>query len=248
MTGQTEYVILPDADAVAEEVAVRLIGRIAELQADHPDRLVQVALTGGGIATKAYQRLAAEGADSPADWTHVKLWWGDERFVPADSEDRNDAAALAALLPALPLTDANVNPMPADDGHISLDEAAAAYGAEFGDTVFDICLLGVGPDGHVASVFPDHPSFEESLRATVPVIAVRDSPKPPPLRISLTHPVLNKSTEVWFTVSGDDKADAVGWAVTGSKSVPAGHVQGTERTLWVLDEAAASRIPSELRP
>lgn len=246
MTGTTEYLVHPDADAVAEAIAVRLSARIAELQADQPDRLVQIALTGGRIATQAYQRLAADGPQSPADWTHVVLWWGDERFVPADSEDRNDRAALAALIPKLPLTGANLNPMPADDGHISLDEAAAAYGAEFGNTVFDICLLGVGPDGHVASVFPDHPSFENSLSATVPIIPVRDSPKPPPLRISITHPVINRSAEVWFTVSGADKADAVGWAVTGSKQVPAGLAHGTQRTLWLLDEAAAAQIPTNL--
>jgi len=246
MTGTTEYLVHPDADAVAEAIAERLSTRIAQLQADQPDRLVQIALTGGRIATKAYQRLAADGPQSSVDWTHVALWWGDERFVAADSEDRNDRGALAALLPALPLTEANLNPMPADDGHISLDEAAAAYGAEFGNTVFDICLLGVGPDGHVASVFTDHPSFEASLTSAVPIIAVRDSPKPPPLRISVTHPVINKSAEVWFTVSGADKADAVGWAVTGSKRVPAGLAHGTQKTLWLLDEDAARQIPADL--
>jgi len=246
VTGRTRYLIHPDADALAEAIAQRLISRIAEFQAAQPDRLVQVALTGGSIATKAYQRLAADGSQSSVDWTHVALWWGDERFVAADSEDRNDRSALAALLPALPLTEANLNPMPADDGRISLNEATAAFGAEFGDTVFDICLLGVGPDGHVASVFPDHPSFEASLTASVPIIPVRDSPKPPPLRISVTHPVINQSAEVWFTVSGADKADAVGWAVTGSKRVPAGEVHGVEQTLWLLDEAAAEHIPADL--
>jgi 6-phosphogluconolactonase len=248
VTGSTEFLIHADADAVAEATARRLITRIAEIQAEDPDRLVQLALTGGRIATSAYQRLAADGPDSGVDWTHVKLWWGDERFVPADSEDRNDRAALAALLPALPLTDANLNPMPADDGQIGLDEAAAAYGAELGDTVFDICLLGVGPDGHVASVFPDHPSFEISLDAVQPVIPVRDAPKPPPLRISVTHPVINRSIEVWFTVSGAEKADAVGWAVTGSKPVPAGRAGGRERTVWLLDRAAAAQIPADLLP
>lgn len=246
MTGTTEYLVHPDADAVAEAIAQRLSARIAELQAEQPDRLVQIALTGGRIATKAYQRLAADGPQSAVDWTRVALWWGDERFVAADSEDRNDRGALAALVPALPLTEANLNPMPADDGRISLNEAAAVYATEFGDTVLDICLLGVGPDGHVASVFPDHPSFETSLAATSPVIPVRDSPKPPPLRISITHPVINKSAEVWFTVSGADKADAVGWAVTGSKQVPAGRAHGTQRTLWLLDEAAAKQIPADL--
>ncbi|GAB3930007.1 6-phosphogluconolactonase [Microlunatus endophyticus] len=248
MPGRTEYLVHPDADAVAEAIAEQLSIRIAQLQAEQPDRLVQIALTGGRIATKAYQRLAADGPSSPVDWTKVALWWGDERFVAADSDDRNDQAALAALVPALPLTDTNLNPMPADDGQISLDEAALAYGAELGNTAFDICLLGVGPDGHVASVFPDHPSFEVSLQAEAdtPVIPVRDAPKPPPLRISITHRVINRSAEVWFTVSGSDKADAVGWAVTGNKQVPAGAAHGTERTLWLLDEAAAARIPVDL--
>ncbi|MBO0810652.1 MAG: 6-phosphogluconolactonase [Microlunatus sp.] len=241
-----EYLIHPDADAVAEAIAVRLVTRIAELQAARPDRPVHVALTGGRIATKAYQRLAAVGTDSGVDWTRVAVWWGDERFVPADSEDRNDRAAVAALLPALPLAEDQVHPMPADDGSTGLDQAAAQYGAELGDTVFDICLLGVGPDGHVASVFPDHPSFDLSLQATVPVIPVRDAPKPPPLRISVTHPVINRSAEVWFTVSGADKADAVGWAVTGSKRVPAGQVQGTARTVWLLDQDAAAQLPEML--
>lgn len=247
MSAEPEYLIHPDADAVAQAIAVRLGERIAELQTAQPDRLIHVALTGGRIATKAYQRLAADQSRSDVDWTRVALWWGDERFVAADSEDRNDRAALEELVPALPLIEANIHRMPADDGNLGLDQAALVYATELDDTRFDICLLGVGPDGHVASVFPDHPSFEASLHGAERVIGVRDSPKPPPLRISLTHPVINNSAEVWFTVSGADKADAVGWAVTDSKPVPAGRVHGAERTVWLLDEAAAAQIPAELR-
>jgi 6-phosphogluconolactonase len=218
---------------------------LADLQSRNPDRAPQLALTGGRIATRAYQRLAADGPDSPVDWSGVGFWWGDERYVAADSGDRNDRGALDALA-ALKLVESNIHQMPADDGRLGLDEAAALYAAELADTRFDICLLGVGPDGHVASVFPDHPSFEVSLTGAERVIGVRDSPKPPPLRISLTHPVINNSAEVWFTVSGEDKADAVGWAVTGSKPVPAGRVHGARRTLWLLDEAAATQIPPDL--
>jgi 6-phosphogluconolactonase len=136
--------------------------------------------------------------------------------------------------------------MPADDGVIDVDDAAGIYARELGDLSFDICLLGVGPDGHIASVFPDHPSFEASLAGDADVIGVRDAPKPPPLRISLTHPVINRSTEVWFTVSGEDKADAVGWAVLDEKPVPAGRAHGADRTVWLLDTAAASRLPADL--
>jgi 6-phosphogluconolactonase len=248
VTGSThEILIQPDGDTVVEAIAVRLVDRLAELQQRHPDRMPQVGLTGGGIATKTYQRLAADGPKSSVDWSRVALWWGDERYVAADSEDRNDRAALEVLVPALPLVESNIHRMPADDGHLGLDDAAAGYATEFGDARLDICLLGVGPDGHIASVFPDHPSFDASLNSNKTVIGVRDSPKPPPLRISLTHPVINNSAEVWFLVSGGEKSDAVGWAVTGSKTVPAGRAQGTERTLWLLDEDAASQIPQELR-
>ncbi|SDS06502.1 6-phosphogluconolactonase [Microlunatus soli] len=239
----TEFAVLADGDAVAEAIAERLITALTAVQRDHPERNAQLALTGGRIATRAYQRLAVDGPGSAVDWSRVELWWGDERFVAADSEDRNDRGALESLIPALPLVEANIHRMPADDGSVDLDAAAAAYADELGDISFDICLLGMGPDGHVASVFPDHPSFQGSLAASTDVIAVRDSPKPPPLRISLTHPAINRSAAVWFTVSGADKADAVGWATSGSKNVPAGHAQGTEETLWLLDQEAAARLP-----
>jgi 6-phosphogluconolactonase len=240
MTAQT--VVVADADAVAEAIADRLIDVLATVQREQPERAATVALTGGRIATRAYQHLGADDRASRVDWSRVELWWGDERFVAADSEDRNDRGALAALLPALPIAEANIHPMPADDDSLSLDDAAAAYASELGGTAFDVCLLGVGPDGHVASVFPDHPSFAASLNSDSDVIAVRESPKPPPLRISLTHPAINRSARVWFTVSGADKADAVGWAITGSKDVPAGHAHGTEETLWLLDQAAAAQL------
>lgn len=239
-----EFLVFADADAVAGAIADRLVERIADLQSDS-GRSVQLSLTGGRIANAAYQRLAGVGERSGVDWSRVDLWWGDERFVPADSDERNDKAALAELRPALPLEEARIHRMPADDGGIDLDQAAATYAEELGDVRFDICLLGVGSNGHVASVFPDHPSFEESLSGSAPVISVRDSPKPPPLRISLTHPVLNRSTEIWFTVTGAEKADAVGWAVHGDKPVPAGRARGADRTVWLLDTAAASRLSRE---
>jgi 6-phosphogluconolactonase len=242
----TDYLVHADADAVAEAIAGRLASRLAALQQGDPDRLPRVALTGGRIATKAYQRLAAAGSGSGVDWSRVELWWGDERFVAADSEDRNDRGALEALVPALPLIEANIHRMPADDGVLGLDDAAEVYATELGDARFDICLLGVGPDGHVASVFPDHPSFEASTAGNATVIGVRDAPKPPPLRLSLTHPAINRSAEVWFTVSGEDKAEAVGWAVLDQKPVPAAQAHGAERTVWLLDAAAASRLPADL--
>jgi len=241
---QPEIVVHSSADDVAEALATRLMARLAEIQRDF--QVPQLALTGGRIASKAYQRVAAEGVNSAVDWSRVELWWGDERFVPAGDADRNDKQALDLLQAPLGLNTDRIHPMPASDGGVDLDGAADAYAAELGDTVFDICLLGMGPDGHVASIFPEHPSSY----AEGDVIGVRGSPKPPPLRISLTLPVINRSREVWFVVSGDDKAAATKMALlgTGAVQVPAAGVAGQQRTLWLLDRDAASQLPRDLFP
>ena len=155
MAGGAEILVHASADEVVEALTARLLARLAEIQRDF--RVPQVALTGGRIATRAYGNLAAEGANSAVDWSRVELWWGDERFVPAENSDRNAEPALK-LLSGLGLSPDRVHPMPAADAGMDLDQAAEAYAAELGDTVFDICLLGLGPDGHVASLFPEHPS------------------------------------------------------------------------------------------
>jgi 6-phosphogluconolactonase len=238
-----EILLHTGANEVAEALAARLMARLTEIQRDF--RIPQVALTGGHIATRAYQRLADEGPNSAVDWSRVEFWWGDERFVPADDGDRNAKQALDLLAAPLALNPDRVHEMPASDGGLDLDKAAEAYAKELDDVVFDICLLGMGPDGHVASIFPEHPSsYEEGT-----VIAVRASPKPPPERISLTLPVINKSHEVWFVVSGTDKAAAAKMALLGAGpvQVPAAGVSGVERTLWLLDKDAASELPTDLQ-
>lgn len=244
MTSDTpapEILLHADADEVAAALAARLTARLTELQRD--GRVPQVCLTGGRIATRAYGRLAAEGRSSAVDWSRVELWWGDERFVPAGDDERNDGPALELLRP-LGLSDALAHTMPAADGDVGLDAAAERYAQELGWTAFDVCLLGLGPDGHVASLFPEHPSSHAEGR----VIAVRNSPKPPPDRISLTLEVVNASAEVWFLVSGADKADAAALALQGAGpvQVPGAGAHGRQRTLWLLDRAAASQLPPDL--
>jgi 6-phosphogluconolactonase len=236
-----EVVLHNSADEVAEALAHRLIARLTELQRDF--RTPQVCLTGGRIATRAYGHLAEEGVFAAVDWSRVELWWGDERFVPAGDKDRNADPTLEILRP-LPLEPERVHVMPPSDAGLDLDAAAEAYAGELGDTAFDICLLGMGPDGHVASLFPEHPSSY----AEGDVIGVRASPKPPPERISLTLPVINRSREVWFIVSGSDKAAAAKMALLGAGpvQVPAGGVSGVELTLWLLDRDAAAELPSDL--
>ena len=237
-----EIALHDGADEVAEALAARLVERLTALQSSGKDP--QVALTGGRIATKAYARLAADGPSSAVDWSRVDLWWGDERYVAADDDERNAKPALELLRDPLGLSADRVHEMPATDGGLSLDDAAAAYDDELGDTVFDVCLLGLGPDGHVASLFPEHPSSQTEGE----VIAVRNSPKPPPDRLSLTLPVINRSAEVWFVVSGADKADAVALALSGAGplQVPGAGAHGTTRTLWLVDRDAASQLPDDL--
>ena len=244
MQGDPEILVHAGAADVAEALTARLLARITELQRDF--RTPNIALTGGRIATQTYTRLAAEGRNSAVDWSRVELWWGDERFVAADDDERNAKQSLDLLAPALPLTDSRIHPMPSSDGDLGLDDAAEAYADELGETTFDICLLGMGPDGHVASIFPEHPSSYAPGR----VIAVRSSPKPPPERISVTLPVINASAEVWFVVSGEDKATAAKMALlgTGPVQVPAAGVTGAQRTLWLIDRAAASQLPPDLLP
>jgi 6-phosphogluconolactonase len=242
VAGSPEILLHAGPDEVAEALAARLMARLTEIQRDF--RIPQLALTGGRIATRAYQRVGSEGPNSAVDWSRVELWWGDERFVPADDAERNAKQALDLLAAPLALNRDRIHEMPASDGHLDLDQAAEAYARELNDTVFDICLLGMGPDGHVASIFPEHPSsYAEGA-----VIAVRASPKPPPARISLTLPVINRSHEVWFVVSGADKAAAAKMALLGAGpvQVPAAGVSGVERTLWLLDREAAAELPTNL--
>ncbi len=234
-----EILLHADADAVAEALAARLVTRLVALQGAGRDP--QLCLTGGRIATKAYSRLAELGRSSAVDWSRVDLWWGDERFVAA-AEDRNANPALDLLRGPLGLRDERVHVMAAAGGDADLDGAAEAYARQLGDTTFDVCLLSLGPDGHIASLFPQHPSSAAKGR----VIAVRNSPKPPPNRISLTLETLNASSEVWLAATGSDKADAVALAAqgTGPESVPGANASGRERTLWLLDHAAAAKLPT----
>lgn len=229
-----DVVIHPHADALVDGAARRLLERLEQLQ--RGGRTAQWCLTGGRIATRIYQRMAELVGESGVDPSRVELWWCDERFVPTDDPDRNAGQALGILAGQLRIDSALAHPIPAADGQVTLEDAALTYASELGDTVFDVCLLGMGPDGHVASLFPGHPSAA-STSATV--IGVTDSPKPPSNRITLTLPVLNRSGEVWFLVSGEDKAEAVGRALAGDPQLPASHVRGTQATVWLLDADSA---------
>lgn len=229
---------LTDATALAGTVAARLGERIAQVQ--DAGRRPRVVLTGGSIAIAVYEQLEA----SAADWTDVELWFGDERFVPEGHEDRNDRQADDAFLTRLSVPAENVHRMPAHGCDLAMAAAADAYAETLPDGPFDVVLLGLGPDGHIASLFPGLPQVHESERGCIEVFG---SPKPPPERISLTVPVLRRGEAVWFLVNGEGKADAVARALADHGSVdetPARAVQGRSETTWFVDEAAASGLPS----
>ena len=137
-----EILLHAGADEVADAMAARLMARLTEIQRDF--RVPQLALTGGRIATRAYQKLANDGPNSAVDWSRIELWWGDERFVPADHADRNAKQALDLLAAPLALNPDRIHEMPASDGGLDLDQAAEAYARELGEVSFDIRLLGMG--------------------------------------------------------------------------------------------------------
>lgn len=247
MTARPEIERLPSADEVAATVADRLVRRLRDLQAE--GRVPSVVLTGGSIADAVHRAVRQAPTTSEVDWSRVEVWYGDERFVPADDEDRNALQARRALLDSLPLDPQRVHEMPASDGAFGgdLDAAATAYADEVVRVLgheprFDVLMLGVGPDGHCASLFPGR----HEVRAEGVTVAVRDSPKPPPERISLTMPVLRSAEEVWFVAAGPEKAAAVRDAVTGDDvdAVPATGPRGRRRTVWFVDAGAGSALGS----
>lgn len=251
MSGPTadgrQVIVGEDADDLAATVVARLLDTLAAAQAD--GGRARIALTAGSIMETVWQRLREHGG-AGIDWSRVDVFWGDERFVPAGTDDRNDAPADRILFDHAPFDQAQRFPMPASDGPWGddLDAAAAGYaetllhsrgdGDEGAVPNFDVVLLGIGPDGHCCSLFPGHPGARDDAPA---VIAVRESPKPPPLRISLSFRGLNSAREIWVVASGTGKADAVARALSGTADrteVPSAGARGREATLWFVDRAA----------
>jgi len=245
-----EVVVHRTPDLLAATTAARLLVHLVDAQAARGT--ASFVATGGGMGSAVLAAVAAAPARDAVDWGRVDVWWGDERFLPDGDPERNETQAREALLDAVPLDPARVHRMAPSDGPLGddADAAARAYAAELaaaagpGDPLgvpeLDVVLLGVGPDAHVASLFPGHPGARVTDRG---VIAVRESPKPPPVRISLTFPALNRGREVWLVASGEGKAGAVAQALAAHDpaGVPASGVRGTHATRWLLDEAAAAK-------
>ena len=242
MPAEARVVVHEDAQTLAGDVASMLLDRLETAQGR--GEVPQICLTGGTIAEAIHREVARRAVDSSVDWSRVVFWWGDERFVESGSPDRNARQAREAFLDGLGVDPAHVHEVPAADAVATAEDAAAAYSEALrthGAGFFEVLMLGVGPDGHIASLFPGHPALDVTGAIAV---AVHDSPKPPPDRVSLTFEAMDRARAVWFLVSGDGKADAVAAALAGGDvhEIPARGVVGQDETLWLLDEAAASAL------
>jgi 6-phosphogluconolactonase len=252
-----QLVVHRDKELMAQAAAARLITKIVDAQTARGS--ASVVLTGGRNGNALLAALGSSLARDAIDWHRLDLWWGDERFLPEGDPERNVTQAHEALLDSVPVDPARVHAMPASDGEYGrdADAAAAAYAAELAAAAgpenhgpvptFDVLMLGVGPDTHVASLFPELPAVRETERT---VVGVHGAPKPPPTRISLTLPAIRAAREVWLLAAGEDKAKAAKIALSGAGEIqaPAAGAYGRRRTLWLLDAAAASQLPRELYP
>jgi 6-phosphogluconolactonase len=229
-----DIIIAADADAAAAELAAFIAGLIAAKRTGR----FRFALTGGATPRPLYEKLAGMAID----WRGVDFFWGDERFVPYDSDESNFAMARRILLSHIAVTDSQIHPIPVAG---TLEAAAqsyeavlkARYGAALLDParpLFDCLLLGLGADGHLASLLPGQPVLEERTGWAAPVPEGASRP-----RITLTYPALESSAVTVFFVTGSGKAEALRGARAGNPALPAGRFRPQGRLRWFVDKAAA---------
>jgi 6-phosphogluconolactonase len=245
MANDNRHVIaVADSAALAKMAADRVIARIAA----NPGR-VAICLTGGSSPKQLYQLLAGDDYRNRIPWDRVHWFIGDERFVPTDDPRNNMGVARRIFLDRCAPA-ANIHPIPTDTANP--DEAASRYERElksfYGASeldcarpLFDVVLMGVGPDGHTASLFPDYPAIEETERWVVGVPKAHVEPFVP--RVSLTLPALNSCGEMLFELSGPDKR-AILTRVLAGENLPANRAHSTGETIWLVDAAA---LPENFR-
>jgi len=237
MIGRVE--ILPDSQTLARHVAEWMTQ--AALAASRPFR---VSLSGGSTPKTLYSLLASDDFRKRFPWERVSWYWGDERFVPYDHPDSNYRMTREAMLAKAPVPPENVHPVPADG---TPEEAARryertlreAYGAATLDParpLFDITLLGLGADGHTASLLPGQPVLEERTRWVMAVSHGR-----PEVRITMTYPAIDSSRSVAFLVAGREKAAILNTIRGGDSALPAARVRPVGELIWFVDKAAAGQ-------
>ncbi|CAB4896777.1 MAG: 6-phosphogluconolactonase [Actinobacteria bacterium] len=236
-----------DADELAEATAGRLVAAIVEAQEQR--ECAHVVLTGGGIGIAVLAALSASPAVLAIDWHRIHLWWGDERYLPTGNVERNDTSAHHVLIDQLAIPRDHVHSINGPDRSESPELSAQHYEDALLDVgngfvpTFDVVLLGIGPDAHVASLFPEHPQTHDDRIA----VAVHNSPKPPATRVTMTFPTLNNSRQAWILASGESKATAVRLAldpVAGPRQIPASGIKA-QHTLFLVDGDATKELPAD---
>jgi 6-phosphogluconolactonase len=240
MTGaaSAESRTFANAETLARDVAEWLCSL-----AQASERVFAVCLSGGSTPRRLYERLADPPLVSRFPWSRTHWFWGDERFVPHDDRDSNYRMARDAFLSRVPVSDDNIHAVPTEG--VSPEQAATAYERTLqrfygADTLapdrplFDVTLLGIGEDGHTASLFPDQPALQETRRWAVAVIGAKAE-----ARITLTYPVLDSSRDVAFVVTGQEKRQVVARAQAGDRTIPAAAVRPVGRLHWFMDRTAA---------
>ncbi|KQO64787.1 6-phosphogluconolactonase [Curtobacterium sp. Leaf261] len=251
MTNERRVLVHHDKPSLGASVAARFITKIIDVIDEQGQ--ASIAISGGSVSTLVLKDIGDSPASESVDWSKVHVWWVDERWVPAGDADRNDTGTQTDFFDKVSIPAENIHRMPASDAGLSIEEGAKAYADELLTAAkegalapsFDITLLGVGPDGHTASLFPE---FAQLSVKDASVVPVDNSPKPPPLRLTVTYPVINASQRVWVILSGAEKASVLGLALAGASvdEVPVGGVQGRKRTVFFVDEDAARDVPENL--
>lgn len=263
MSRNVRITLHPSFEVLAATTAARLITRLLDVQSERGE--ATVVLTGGSVGIATLKAIAESPARLAVDWAKVNFWFGDDRFVDTESADRNIGQATTALLEHIEVDPARVHAMAASDQVEDLDAAIADYTAQLATAArrewesdddatgeqppivprFDVLLLGLGPDAHIASLFPELAGIRSQ---GVPVVGVTNSPKPPSHRVSLSLETINTAQEIWIVAAGGDKAAAVGLGLAGANpvQVPASGACGVNKTLWLIDQDAAAKVPEQL--
>ncbi|QEO10074.1 6-phosphogluconolactonase [Protaetiibacter larvae] len=243
--------VYDDKNVLANAVAARFLKRIGEILEAKSE--AHIVLTGGSMGEAVLATVARAKARDKVDWSRVTFWWGDERYLPSGDPERNETQSRRALLDSLGVAPERIKAFPALGEHATIQEAADAYAAELAAAApegaryphFDLTFLGVGGDGHIASLFPEHDAIRDREHV---VLAETDSPKPPAERLTLTLPVLNSSERIWLVLAGSDKAGALGLALAEASpnEVPVAGIGGRARTVFFVDKDAAAEVPENL--
>lgn len=243
---RTAVIPYPTKDFVAQAAAARLLLLLGDRTVEGDP--VHISITGGSLGTAIWEKVSQSPLVETVDWSCVHVWWSDERFLPTGDAERNAHQVFEAFFDNGPVPAANLHVIGASDQYSTQHEAARAYARELADFAerghraprFALSLLGMGPDGHLASLFPGGPDIRLD---EADVVGVENSPKPPPDRVSMTLPMINASDRIWFLVSGEDKQDAFRRVLSqrdGQPSAdalvetPASGARGTEETLYLV--------------